>query len=149
MQKTSPNTQVGNIVNGLKQAGVWDVEGLEALAQSKGNDGAAAVAKIASFILQRFSQGTQIKLDALWQELQDAPYGYYNCMACGYILGFLLRYYVNSEFSWNKGDNNPWPLTDQTLATMITSLCKEEVINNYLSPGSEVWQKFKPYVQKV
>ena len=35
---------------------------------------------------------TQIKLDALWQELQDAPYGYYNCMACGYILGFLLRY---------------------------------------------------------
>lgn len=32
---------------------------------------------------------------------------------------------------------------------MITSLCKEEVINNYLSPGSEVWQKFKPYVQKV
>ena len=145
VQKTSPNTQVGNIVNGLKQAGVWDVEGLEALAQSKGNDGAAAVAKIASFILQRFSQGTQIKLDALWQELQDAPYGYYNCMACGYILGFLLRYYVNSEFSWNKGDNNPWPLTDQTLATMITSLCKEEVINNYLSPGSEVWQKFKPY----
>lgn len=149
VQKASPNTQVGNIVNGLKQAGVWDVEGLEALAQSKGNDGAAAVAKIASFILQRFSQGTQIKLDALWQELQDAPYGYYNCMACGYILGFLLRYYVNSEFSWNKGDNNPWPLTDQTLATMITSLCKEEVINNYLSPGSEVWQKFKPYVQKV
>lgn len=61
----------------------------------------------------------------------------------------MLRYYVNSEFSWNKGDNNPWPLTDQTLATMITSLCKEEVINNYLSPGSEVWQKFKPYVQKV
>lgn len=149
VQKTSPNTQVGNIVNGLKQAGVWDVEGLEALAKSKGNDGAAAVAKIASFILERFSQGTQIKLDALWQELQDAPYGYYNCMACGYILGFLLRYYVNSEFSWNKGDNNPWPLTDQTLATMITSLCKEEVINNYLSPGSEVWQKFKPYVQKV
>lgn len=42
VQKTSPNTQVGNIVNGLKQAGVWDVEGLEALAQSKGNDGAAA-----------------------------------------------------------------------------------------------------------
>lgn len=65
VQKTSPNTQVGNIVNGLKQAGVWDVEGLEALAQSKGNDGAAAVAKIASFILQRFSQGTQIKLYAV------------------------------------------------------------------------------------
>ena len=149
VQKSAPNTQVGNIVNGLKQAGVWDMEGLDALSQSKGNNGAAAIAEIAGFISRRFSQGTQIKLDALWQELQDAPYGYYNCMACGYILGFLLRYYVNSEFSWNKGDNNPWPLTDQTLATMITSLCKDEVDNNYLSPGSEVWQKFKPYVQKV
>lgn len=71
IQKSAPNTQVGNIVNGLKQAGAWDVEGLEALSQNKGNDGAGAVAKIASFILQRFSQGTQIKLDALWQELQD------------------------------------------------------------------------------
>ena len=149
VQKTTPNTQVGNIVNGLKQAGVWDVDGLEALSQCKGNDGALAIAKISSFILQRFSQGTPIKLDALWLELQEAPFGYYNSMACGYILGFLLRYYANSEFSWNKGDNNPWPLTEQTLATMITSLCKEEVINNYLSPGSEVWQKFKPYVQKV
>lgn len=149
VQKSTPNTQVGNIVNGLKQAGVWETNGLDRLAQSTGNTGAVAIAKIANFILQRFSQGTQIKLDALWQELQEAPYGYYNNMACGYILGFLLRYYVNSEFSWNKGDNNPWPLTESTLATMITSLCKEEVVNNYLSPGSEIWQKFKPYAQAV
>lgn len=150
IQKTSLNNmQVGNIVNGLKQVGVWDVEGLDALAHSSGNAGADAIAKIATYISERFSQGTQIKLDALWLELQDAPYGYYNSLACGYILGFLLRYYVNSEFTWNRGDNNPWPLNEQTLATMITRMCKEEVVNNYLSPGSEVWQKFKPYVQKV
>ena len=149
VQKSTPNNQVGNIVNGLKQAGVWDTDGLQKLAKSAGNDGAVAIAKLAGFILQRFSQGTQIKLDAFWQELQEAPYGYYNNMTCGYILGFLLRHYVNSEFSWNKGDNNPWQLTEQTLATMITAICKEEVVNNYLSPGSEIWQKFKPYVQKV
>lgn len=149
VRRNSPDAQVGNIVNGLKQAGVWDVEGLEALSRCEGKNGTLAIAKTANLILQRFSQGTQIKLDAFWQELQEAPYGYYNNMACGYILGFLLRYYVNREFSWNRGDNNPWPLTEQTLATMIVSLCKEEVVNNYLSPGSEVWRKFKPYVQKV
>ena len=33
VQKDTPNTQVGNIVNGLKQAGVWDSDGLEKLAQ--------------------------------------------------------------------------------------------------------------------
>ncbi len=149
VQKTYNNNQLGNIVNGLKQAGVWDTDGLDKLAKSAGNNGAIAIARIAEFILRRFSQGTQIKLDTLWQELQEAPYGYYNNMTCGYILGFLLRYYVNSEFSWNKGDNNPWPLTEDTLATMITAICKEEVVNNYLSPGSEIWQKFKPYVQKL
>lgn len=149
IQKNTPNTQVMNIANGLKQAGVWDIEELSALTQCKGNDAAIAVAKAASFILQRFSQGVQIKLDELWQELQKAPYGYYNCMACGYILGFLLRYYVNSEFSWNKGDNNPWQLTEQNLAQMITSLCSDNVTNNYLSPGSEIWRSFKPYVEHI
>lgn len=149
IQKTAPNTQVGNIVNGLKQSKVWDIEGLDNLAKSEGNNGAVAISQIANFILRQFSQGTQIKLDTLWQELQEAPFGYYNNMTCGYILGFLLRYYVNSEFSWNKGDNNPWPLSEQTLATMITAMCKGDVVNNYLSPGSEVWRKFKPYVKKV
>ena len=28
IKKETPNTQVGNIVNGLKSIGVWDIEGL-------------------------------------------------------------------------------------------------------------------------
>ena len=144
VQKKIPNKQVGNIVNGLKQAGVWDMKNLESIAQCKDSVGA-----MANFLLQRFSRGTLINLDILWQELQAAPYGYYNNMACGYILGFLLRHYVNSEFTWSKGDNNSWSLTEQNLATMITAMCKDELVNNYLSPGSKVWQKFRPYAQKI
>lgn len=149
IKRTSPNAQVGSIVNGLKQVGVWDASTLTEIVEYTGKPGATAISAIARFISDKFSQGTQIKLDTLWQELQKPPYGYYNCMACGYILGFVLRFYVNSEFSWNQGDNNPWQLTEQNLATMITKLCKGDVVNNYLSPGTEVWRKFKPYVQKV
>lgn len=149
IQRNAPNTQVGNIKNGLENAGILDVDSLSELTQHRENDGAAAVATLATMLSERFSQGTRIKLDELWSELQQPPYGYYNCMACGYILGFVLRFYVNSEFSWNRGDNNPWPLTEQTLATMVDSLCKNDVVNHYLSPGSEVWQKFKPYAQRV
>lgn len=149
IQREAPNSQVGNIKNGLENAGILDVDSLTALTQCHSNDGASAVAALATMISERFSQGTRIKLDELWNDLQMPPYGYYNCMTCGYILGFVLRFYVNSEFSWNKGDNNPWPLTEQTLATMIDSLCRGDVVNHYLSPGSEVWQKFKPYAQKV
>lgn len=149
IQKTTPNNQVGNIVNGLKQVGVWDDESLSTLEAASGNAGASAVAAIAKYISEKFSQGVQIKLDVLWQDLQQKPFGYYNSMTCGYLLGFVLRYYVNSEFTWNRGDNNPWMLTEQNLATMIKNMCKDDVVNNYLSPGSEVWRKFKPYVQKI
>lgn len=149
IKKTSPNTQVGNIVNGLKTVGVWDAETLAELTQATGNDGAKAIATIASYISEKFAQGTQIKLDELWMELQKPPYGYYNCMACGYILGFVLRHYVNSEFSWNKGDNNPWPFTEKNIAIMINDMCSGKTVNHYLSPGSEIWQKFKPYVKRV
>ena len=149
VKKTFPNTQVGNIVNGLKTVGVWDAESLTELTQATGNDGAKAIAEIATYISEKFAQGTQIKLDEMWLELQKPPFGYYNCMACGYILGFVLRYYVNSEFSWNKGDNNPWPFTEKNIAIMINDMCNGKTVNHYLSPGSEVWQKFKPYVQKV
>ena len=149
VKKTSPNTQVGNIVNGLKTVGVWDAESLSELVQATGNDGAKAIAAIATYISEKFAQGTQIKLDEMWLDLQKPPFGYYNCMACGYILGFVLRYYVSSEFSWNKGDNNPWPFTEKNIAIMINDMCSGKTVNHYLSPGSEVWQKFKPYVQKV
>lgn len=148
VQKSAPDKQIGNILEGLKNAKVLELNGLEELSECSSGEG-GAIAKLASFILQKFSQGVQIKLDSFWQELQEAPYGFYNNMACGYILGFLLRHYVDREFSWNKGDNNPWPLSEQNLATMISDMCSGKVVNNYLSPGTEVWQKFKHYVEKV
>lgn len=149
IQKVANTSQVANIANGLKKAGVWDIDSLEKLAQASGSETASAVGRLAKFILDKFSQGTRIRLDALWWELQEAPYGCYNCMACGYILGFVMRFYVNSQFTWNKGDNNTHFLSEQNLATMIAAMLREETVNNYLSPGSEVWQKFKPYVQKI
>ena len=149
IQKTAPTALFGYIKNGLQKAGVWDIDSLEKLAHASGNETASAVGRLAKFVLERFSQGTRIRLDALWQELQAAPYGCYNCMACGYILGFVMRHYVNSQFTWNKGDNNTHLLTEQNLSAMISAMLREETVNNYLSPGSEVWQKFKPYVQKI
>ena len=149
IKKEKPNTQVGAIVDGLKAASVWDIPSITEISKVSGTAAKEAVAALARFISQKFSQGTQIKVDELWQELQKPPYGYYNCMACGYIIGFVLRFYVNSEFSWNKGDNNPWPFSEKNIAAMIAEMCAGKTVNHYLSPGSEVWQKFKEYVKKI
>lgn len=149
VKKQTSDKQLGSIVNGLQAIGVWDADTITSLAQSTGNYGAKAIATIATYISERFAQGMQIKLDEMWIDLQKASYGYYNCMACGYILGFILRHYVNSEFSWNRGDNNPWPFTEKNIAIMINDMCNGKTVNHYLSADSEIWQQFKPYVQKV
>lgn len=149
IKKESPDAQIRNIVNGLKACQVFDLRNLNELAQATGNPGANAIAQIAKFLQKQFMAGTQIKLDVLWSELQAPPFGYYNALVCSYLLGFMLREYVNSEFTWNHGDNNPWMLTIDNLSTLIKQLMAGEVINNYLSPGSEIWQSFKPYVEKV
>lgn len=145
VQKNIPNAQVGKIVKTLKQAGVWDMTNLVSITRSTNT----AIATVAKFLLRKFSRGKKIKLDNLWQKLQAAPYGYYNNMTCGYILGFMLRHYADSTFTWNRGDNNPWPLTEKNLAVMIDAMCKGEVVNNYLSPNTESWRNFKPYMQKI
>ena len=149
VRKISPNAQIASIVNGLKAANVWDIETLDELTKCSGSNDAEAVAALAKYISEKFSQGTKIKLEDMWATLKKPPFGYYNCLACGYILGFVLRHYVNSEFSWNRSDNNPWTFTEKNIGIMIYEMCSDRVINNYISPGSEIWQKFKPYVQKV
>ena len=149
IKKESVNAQISNVVNGLKAINVWNAASIGELTQASGSEGAKAIAAISTFLSEKFSQGSQIKVDEMWMELQKPPYGYYNCIACGYILGFILRHYVNSEFSWNKGDNNPWPFTEKNVALMISDMCAGKTVNHYLSPGSEIWQKFKPIVQQV
>lgn len=149
IKKESPNAQVGSIVTGLKAVGVWDADTIADLASGSGSEGAKAIAAIAQYISELFAQGVQIKLDDLWLTLQKPPYGYYNCMTSGYILGFILRFYKNSEFSWNRGDNNPWPFTEKNISILINDMCAGKTVNHYLSPGSEIWQKFKPYVQRI
>ena len=95
------------------------------------------------------TQGAKIRLDELWQELQGKPYGYYNNLVVAYTLGFVLRFWVNSDFNWINSDSNPFPMTEQNMATMVYNICQDKVVNNTLSSGSKVWQEFKPYLSYV
>ncbi|KJR46359.1 hypothetical protein UF75_3226 [Desulfosporosinus sp. I2] len=88
-------------------------------------------------------------MDQMWQELQAPPFGYYDCLACAGILGFVLRFYINGPFNWIDNANNPNALTSKNLATMIINMCKDKVVNNTLSSGSEIWNKYRDYAKKI
>ena len=148
IQKKATNAQTKGIEDALRSAKLWDVEGLKVFAQCTGSPATDAIAQVAVFLQEQFSQGTQIRLDELWHVLQTEPYGYSSNIVSAYLLGFLLREFVNSDFTWNDGAN-PQFLNEANLAQMITMMCKGGGVNQYLSPGSEMWKKFKGYVQKI
>lgn len=149
IDKSKGNSQVQNVENGLKQCGAWGKDGLPALASCDGNAGAKAIAAVAILLQEKFSDGSQIRMDSLWEELQKPPYGYYDSVACQYLLGFLLREYANGEYTYNGGNNNTWPLNAETMANMIDTMCKGKAVNQYLSSGSEAWRNFKEYLKRI
>ncbi|MDR1201598.1 MAG: hypothetical protein LBL58_08220, partial [Tannerellaceae bacterium] len=108
-----------------------------------------AIAALAKYIHGQMTQGAKVKLDVLWAELQERPFGYYNSLACAYLLGFVFRFYKNGQFNWIDSVGNPHSLTEQYLASMVAKMCKNDLVNNTLSSGSETWQKFKDYPKNI
>lgn len=144
------NAQMKHIADRLKNvARVWDCSTIDELEIVTGNPGANAVARLAKFIHEKMNQGAKIQLDEMWVELQKPPFGYYNNMLCAYLLGFVFRFWKDSEFNWIDNESNPSLLTDNYLAKMIVTICSDKAINHTLSSGSEIWQSFKEYLKNV
>lgn len=149
--RVSANAQVNNIAAGLKTANAWDVKSLSELEQCSDTTGtgAYAIASLARHIHEQLAQGAKVKVDSLWMGLQKSPFGYYDSIACAYLLGFVFRFYKDGDFHWIDSSNNPFPLNEKNLATLVYKMCRGEVVNNTLSSGSEIWQQFRPYAQKI
>ena len=146
----APNSaQIRNIEDSIRTAKLFDVQTIEDLEAATGTDAAVAVSQLATVIHSKMTQGAKIALDELWRDLQAQPFGYYNNLVVAYLLGFVFRFWVNSDFNWINSDSNPFPLTEQNLATMIYNICQDKVVNNTLSSGSKVWQEFKPYLSNI
>ena len=133
----------------IKTARAWDASTLSALEQCSDTPGARAVAALTKFLDGELAQGAKVKLDLLWIGLQSKPFGYYDTLACAYLLGYVLRFYKESAFSWVDNTGNPFPLTEANIATMVNRMCHGDVVNHTLSSGSETWQQFKPYLKSL
>lgn len=147
LTKSVTNTQINNIVNALKAIGAWDIDDLDGLKSLTGGN-ADIISALASYFQQEFAQGAKIPLDLLWAKLQQPPFGYYNSMTVGCFIGLAMRSLVNGSFTWFDGANPILP-TAGNLAKMVCNMIDGKAINNSLSSGSAIWQKFKQYIQKL
>lgn len=147
LTKEVTNTQVNNIVNALKAVGAWEIDDLDGLVNLSGMN-ADIISSLALYFQQEFTQGAKIPLDLLWAKLQQPPFGYYNSMTVGCFIGLAMRSLVNGAFNWNDGSNPILPAPGN-LARMVSLMLDGKTINHTLSSGSAIWQKFKPYIQKL
>jgi hypothetical protein len=147
LTKEVKSTQINNIVEKLKTIGAWDVNDLTELKNLTGTN-ADVITTLATELDKQFAEGAIIRLDALWELLQKAPFGYYNSMTVGVFIGLAMRFLVNGSFNWFDGTNT-LPPTEANLATMVVKILNNKAINYNLSSGSKIWQRFKPYIQKL
>jgi hypothetical protein len=146
---SATTAQLKSIEQGIRDAGVWGINDINDLVAFTKTDKGRAIAALAKHIHDQMTQGAKVKLDTLWAELQEQPFGYYNSLACAYLLGFVFRFYKNGQFHWIDSVGNPHILTEQYLASMVAKMCKNDLVNNTLSSGSETWQKFKDYPKSI
>lgn len=146
--KKVSNNQINNIANALKEIGAWDIDDLEALKNLSGTK-AVVITELAKFIQQELADGAKVSLDSLWTSLQQEPFGYYNSLAAGCFIGLALRSFVNASFNWIDSNNNTHLPTAENFASMVNKMLDGKTLNNFLSSGSAIWQKFKPYAKAV
>ena len=151
IQRKSENSQLRNVLDSLKLAGVLDLTTIGKIVDAKnsGNKQAECVAALAELIKDEMESGHKVSLGDLWATLQKEPYGYYNTIACGVLLGFVFSCYKNSKYTWTDSVQSPHVLAEATIGKMVSSMCGGKMTTDYLSAGSLTWQNFSEYLSKI
>lgn len=151
IQRKSGNSQLTNVLNSLKLAGILDLTTIGEIADARnsGNKQAECVAALAELIKNEMESGHKVSLGDLWATLQRAPYGYYNTIACGVLLGFVFSCYKNSKYTWTDSVQSPHVLAEATISKMVSSMCGGKMTTDYLSAGSLTWQNYSEYLSKI
>ena len=149
IQRSTGNSQLKNVLNSLKNEGVLELTSIEDMSNISGSRAKDSVAALARLIKQQMESGSKVNLSDLWGTLQDAPYGYYDTIACGILLGYVFSCYKNSKYTWTDSAQSPHILAEATISKMVVSMCKNKMTTDYLSAGSITWQNFSRYLEKI
>lgn len=149
IQRSSKNSQLKNVLNSLKNEGLLELAKIDEMAGAQGNKAANSIAALAKLIKKEMESGYKVNLSDLWTKLQHAPFGYYDTIACGVLMGYVFSCYKNSKYTWIDKAQSPQILAESTIGKMVVEMCKGRMTTDYLSAGSITWQKFSGYLEKI
>ena len=149
IQRSTGNSQLKNVLNSMQNEGVLDLTSIEDMSNVGGSRAKDSVAALARLVKQQMESGSKVNLSDLWGTLQEAPYGYYDTIACGILLGYVFSCYKNSKYTWTDSAQSPHVLAEATIGKMVVSMCKNKMTTDYLSAGSITWQNFSQYLEKI
>lgn len=149
IQRGTKNAQLGSVLSGLRQLGILDAVNIREIEQVSGSKAAASIGALAKFLREKMESGRKVILSDIWEELQKPPFGYYNNIACGVLLGFVFGFYKDSAYSWTDSAQASHRLDESNLKTMVLTTCKGSMSTDYVSAGSITWQKFRDYIKRI
>jgi len=147
--RESGNAQLRNVLNALQRADLLSISTIDKMVGASGSKEADAISALARTIRDRMDSGQRVVLSELWDDLQKPPFGYYNTIVCGVLLGYVLSCYKDSAFSWTDNSQSTHVLGESTLKTMVLNMCKGGMTTDYLSAGSITFQKFRDYAKSI
>lgn len=149
IQRSSNNSQLKNVLTSLQAAGVLDLATINEMVEANGNKAAICISELAKLLREKMESGQKVNLGDLWTTMQNAPFGYYDTIACGVLLGFVFSSYKNSKYTWTDSAQSPHVLAEATIGKMVLEMCKGKMTTDYLSAGSITWQNFSEYLSKI
>ena len=87
-------------------------------------------------IQKAFDDGGRISIKSIYEIVQGKPYGFMPCNLSAFILGFVLKGYIDGSYSWSDGLTND-ALNLDKLKEMVA-----EVINLQITPNARYKDKY-------
>lgn len=143
------NQPYKGVLEKLAAEGLLSLTNINDMAAASGSKAADSISEVAKLIREEMNSGRRVALGDLWAKLQKPPFGYYNTIACGILLGYVFSSYQNSAYSWTDNMQGTHVLGEATLKTMVLTLCKGNMTTDYLSAGTVTFQNFRKYVAKI
>ena len=147
IQRTTTSSQLKSVLIGLGQ--ILNVTDINKMADMTGNNSVQAVSELAKTVRDEIQSGQKVVLSDLWSKLMKPPFGYYDTIACGILLGYVFTGYKDSEYTWTDSAGAPQILVENNLKTMVYNLVKGKMTTDYLSSGSETFRLFRDYIKDI
>ena len=147
IQRTTTNSQLKSVLTGLGNLQI--ITNIDEMAQQEGNKTAESIAHLAKLVRDEMTSGQKVVLSDLWAKLMQPPFGYYDTIACGVILGYVFTGYKDGKYSWTDSSTGVHLLSESNLKTMVLNMVKGKMSTDYLSSGTKTFQLFSEYIQKI